>query len=109
MPNEKELEAARIAVLLNLAHCGLKLNQWNMAAGAAAQALVFDQSNAKGWFRLATAQVNSKDYDGADLSIARCREHGVPQQDVDDLTARSAAGRAILGQEERRKFKKMFA
>jgi tetratricopeptide (TPR) repeat protein len=108
LPNADELNTARTACLLNLAHCGIKLARWQMAAGAAAQALIFAPSNPKGWFRLATAQVQMKDFDEADKSIARCVEAGVPAEDVTMLRTQSQAGRAELERDERRRFKKMF-
>eukprot|EP00672_Neobodo_designis_P011262 CAMPEP_0174861508 /NCGR_PEP_ID=MMETSP1114-20130205/51794_1 /TAXON_ID=312471 /ORGANISM="Neobodo designis, Strain CCAP 1951/1" /LENGTH=332 /DNA_ID=CAMNT_0016096521 /DNA_START=51 /DNA_END=1046 /DNA_ORIENTATION=+ len=92
LENSKECEAARVACLLNLSFCGLKLQHWQMAAGAAAQALVFAPDSQKGWFRLATAQVNMGDYDEAERAIARCAEHGVPAEDVAALRAALADG-----------------
>ena len=109
LPNTEEVDAARLACLLNLSFCGVRLQHWQMAASAAAQALVLSPENAKGWFRLSTAQVNMGDYDEAEKSLKRCEEHGVPEQDIGALRVALVQGQRQLQEKQRKQFSKMFA
>jgi hypothetical protein len=108
LANEKEVTNIRLLSFLNRSLCRLKLSKWTEAALDAKSALVLDERNVKGLFRLATAEFRCRDFDAAESALAGCESAGGISEETSALRTEIAAGRRQLQKEEQKKYSKAF-
>jgi tetratricopeptide (TPR) repeat protein len=69
--DEREVDALKLSLHLNLAQCHLKLSAWKECAKSANAALAIDANSSKALYRLAFAQENLKEFDEAKANLLK--------------------------------------
>ena len=108
LPNEREVTEVRLLAFLNRALCNLKQAKWSDASNDAKCALNLDRCNVKGLFRLAMAELKSRDFDSAECALNECEASGGVNEETKQVRNEIAAGRRQLQKEEKQKFSKLF-
>lgn len=108
LDNEQEVATARKLCYLNRAQCFLQVGNFNAAAVDAKAVLSVDATNAKGWYRLAIAEKNLKDFDSARAALRQCVENGGPADDCNAMLSEIAMLEKQFQENERKRYRGMF-
>mmetsp|Transcript_36340 Transcript_36340/g.58242 ORF Transcript_36340/g.58242 Transcript_36340/m.58242 type:complete len:749 (-) Transcript_36340:2257-4503(-) len=69
--DEKEVDALKLSLHLNMAQCYIKLSDWDKVVKSSEEALTIDTESTKALYRLAFAQENKKEFDAAKKNLLK--------------------------------------
>lgn len=121
LPNSNELQQAKTLAVLNGAACALKLSRWGEAESLAQAALNRDPNSEKAAYRLCSAKLKLRDFQGARRLIQGAKEKLAKQSAGDnstnvnpvvaawrELEEECNSAQAAFEKQERAKYSKMF-
>lgn len=107
--NAAELDTTRCVSFLNRSLCNGKLGRWSEAAKDALEAVHMDPASVKGYFRLANARCNLKEFDEALNALKACEMTGGVTTETEKLRSDIEQGKSTFLKDQKAKFSKMFA
>ncbi|CUG89802.1 Hypothetical protein, putative [Bodo saltans] len=107
--NAAELEQTLVTSYVNRSLCQAKLNLWSESLLSARAAVELDPSNAKGYFRIASARAALKEFHEASLALQACELRGGSADDIARLRAEIAEGSKQFQAKQKATYSKMFA
>jgi hypothetical protein len=107
--NAAELEQTLVTSYVNRSLCLAKLNLWNESLLSARAAVELDPSNAKGYYRIASARAALKEFNEASFALQACEARGGSADDIARLRAEIAEGSKQFQAKQKATYSKMFA